>query len=438
MKRFLPLLLLPLLVSCFHKNVMTDRADDVEASFVYNGKSGPLIITKEMIFQASSKESNGGMTKISGRAEYRISSYDPATGNLVGRAEMGDGIDDAFVIMGTTEGKIWLYSIDPELGLHCRDPRTMEVISTEKILSASSPLKGFAFARPEFSKLDDHYGWNAKNGLLMISDMQDYHYFYDPDKGTLTKTEEEIPDYDWAKNPLNSSGYFGEDDYVSIKGSGRQKLTIRYIDSTGKLSFLNAAILIDNDPLHEMAREKAYADSLSRLLAAYKDSLAQLLKKYPGLDDETSPRARYTEEAYQASWKKRGYENKAEHIERDLKRTTEPHFNVYDNAVLSDGSGDFFLVHAADVSDTARMNISKLHKQGFAISETWTTPMKNYFRDPDKADDKGAFETVFSDGDPRFDYQWFAVFNDKLIFISQLQMACLDVKTGKILWEKPL
>src|SRR5687768_6008398 len=136
MLRYFPLFLLLLFSSCFHKDVMNDRADDVEESFIYKGKDGTYIITKEEIFQATSKKSSGGFTQISGYAEYRISSYDLETGNLNGRAELGEGMEEAFTILGATEGKLWIYSIDPDLGFHARDPKTLEILTDEKTLLA--------------------------------------------------------------------------------------------------------------------------------------------------------------------------------------------------------------------------------------------------------------------------------------------------------------
>lgn len=427
-----------LLASCFHKDVMNDRADDVVTSFVYSGKEGELIITKEEIFQASSKESNGGMTTISGRAEFRMSAYDLATGELTGRADMGDGQEKAFVVLGSSPGKIWLYSIDEELGLHCRNPKTMDLISDEKTICASGPLKGFAFARPEWSQLDRHYGWKADNGLLMLSDMQGYHYYYDPEKNTLQKTEDEIPDYDWAVTNQGTSGYFSRDEYVSLNGDGRQKLRYRYEDSTASFSYLDAEFLLDCNPLHAVALKKQYADSLSRLLASWNDSVNILKKRFPDIGDEVRPSYSGNEELYRATWKLSDYKNKIDDLERELKRSSEKSFKVVDNPLLGAESHTIFIMHATDVSDTARMQISSVKMNGHKFTETWTNRLSDFYRDPDKADSKGAFETVFSDGDPDFRYQWFELHKGKLIIISQLQMICIDAATGKTVWFKPL
>lgn len=417
---------------------MNDRADDVINSFIYYGKEGNFIITKEQIFQATSKESGGGFTRISGYSEYRLSSYDLATGELTGRINMEEGQEKEFVLMGTTAGKIWLYSVDEELGLHCRNPKTLEVISTEKQLSASAPLNGFSFARPEWSKLDSHYGWSADNGLLMLSDMQGFHYYFDPEKNTLNKTDDEIPDYDWSVTRLNSSGYFSKEDYISLNGSGRQFLQFRYEDSTGKLSYLDGKLILDCNPVSEAKRTKAYVDSLSRTLALYTDSLKQIATQYPDLDEQRRTNARDYEKLYRIKSNQSDFKRKVDDLERELKNSERKFFEVYDNPLLMGPEGQFFVWHGTNVTDTSHVLLTSVSLKGRTFTENWSSPLSGLYIDPAKAESKGAFETVFSEGNPEFDYLWYEVYQDKLIFIAQLQMYCIDIKSGKTIWQHPL
>lgn len=413
---------------------MTDVADDVATAFIYSGPEGKSIITKEQIFQAQSKKSGGGVTHISGYAEYRISSYDLATGTQTGRVDMGEGIEKAFIIMGTTPGKIWLFSIDPELGFHSRNPKTLDVISDEKALTANGPLKGFAFARPEWMKLNQSYGWNATNGKLMLSDMQGFHYYFDPEKNTLEKTEDEIIDYSWAIHKTGGSGYFTKEEYVSLNANGRQKLTYKYEDSTAKFSYLDGEILIDVNPLHDAEKKKNALTEIERREKILRDSLAYFKnlefseKKYPGGSRE--------------DWNIRNARSRMERdvaaLERDKTAISREKSKYIDQPVLSDAEGNFFVIHATDVTDTARMQVTKLNLNGRTFTEAWTARLPEFYRDPEKADSKGAFETVFSDGNPNFRYQWFEIADDKLFMISQLRLICIDVKTGKTLWEHPL
>jgi hypothetical protein len=431
-------LVILLLSSCFHKDVMSDRADDVASAFIYNGPEGNLIITKEQVFQAQSKQSGGGMTQISGYAEYRITAYDPATGQQTGRVNMGEGIEKAFTILGTTPGKLWLFSIDPELGFHCRNPKTLELISDEKTLTASGPLKGFSFARPEWMKLSQQYGWNAANEKLMLSDMQGYHYYFDPGKNTLEKTEDAIIDYTWAVSKTGSTGYFTKENYVSLRGDGRQNLLYNYEDSTGKFSYLNGEILLDVNPLHDALRKKNALAQIEEEEKKMKDSLARINALYPTLSAERRNYSNISKEEWKAKSDYETMTHAIEVFERDKKTMMQENSRIIDNPVMSDAAGNLFIIHGSDVTDTSRMQLSKVNLSGRTFTETWTIKLADFYRDPEKADTKGAFETVFSDGNPNFRFQWFDIADDKLFMISQLQMVCVDVKSGKTLWVHPL
>jgi hypothetical protein len=423
--------------SCFHKDVMTDGADDVASAFIYSGPEGKSIIAKEQIFQAQSKKSGGGFTQISGYAEYRISSYDLATGMQTGRVNLGEGIENAFIIMGTTPGKIWLFSIDPELGFHSRNPKTLEVINDEKALTANGPLKGFAFARPEWMKLNQSYGWNAANGKLMLSDMQGFHYYFDAEKNTLEKTDDEIIDYNWAVHKTGNNGYFTNEEYVSLNANGRQKLMYGYEDSTGKYSYLNGEILMDVNPLHDAVRKENALHIIDKEIQRLTDSANSLLAVFPLMGE-----GRRYSEVKREEWNAKNSYKKMKREIVDLKRDKESikrqNSRYIDHPVLSDAEGNFFVIHATDVTDTARMQMTKLNWNGKTFTEAWTVKLPAFYRDPEKADSKGAFETVFSDGNPNFRFQWFEIADDKLFMISQLRLICIDVKSGKTLWEHPL
>ncbi len=415
---------------------MTDRADDITAAFIYSGPEGKSIITKEQIFQARSKKSSGGVTNISGYAEYRITAYDLATGNQTGRVDLGEGIEKSFIIMGTTPGKLWIYSIDPELGLHSRNPKTLELISDEKTLTASGPLKGFAFARPEWMKLNAAYGSNVTNGKLMLTYMQGFHYYYDVEKNTLEKTDDQIVDYMWAVNKTNSTAYFTKEKYVSLRADGRHKLMYSYEDSTGKFSYLNGTILMDVNPVHDAMRKKEALDGIEKKTQNLKDSIAYYKVIFPKMI-VPERYAEISNEEWKAKSRCEAFQREIDNLERE-KSSINRDSKYPDNPPLSDADGNLFIVHATDVTDTARMQLTKVNLNGKTFTENWTVKLPEYYRDADKADSKGAFETVFSDGNPSFRFEWYELADDKLFMISQLRMICIDIKSGKPLWEHPL
>lgn len=438
MRVLLPFFTAILLSSCFHKDVLNDRADDVINSFIYKGKDRTYIITKEEVFQATSKESKNGVTTISGYAEYRLTSYDLQTGKQMARANLGDGNEKAFCILGTTEGKIWIYSLDPELGFHCRNPKTMEIISDEKTISANGALKGFAFAKPERTSLNQFYAYNSQTGKLFLSDKQGFHYYYDPSNSTLEKTEDVLTNSSFSKNSLGSNGYFSKEVFVSLKSDVRNKLVYANEDSTGNFSYIKGQLLIDNNPFRGAERTKIEVARIEQSQKSISDSLADIHGKFPKMGSE----GRNIDDISDAEWKAKGIcsdlSRRYEALERDKKNILDHAELNFPNPLLSDGNGYFYVLHAVDVCDTARTIITKLQLTEKKFQEIWSTPLPHFYVDPDKAKAQGAFETVFSKGNPSFSYRWFDVEDGKLIMISQLRMVCLDVKSGKILWEDPL
>jgi hypothetical protein len=438
MKRFFSFLIVALFASCFHKDVITDAADDVADSFVYSGTEGTFIILKEEIFQATSKKSGGGMTSISGYAEYRLSSYDLKTGDLLGRVNMGEGQEKAFIIMGTTAGKIWCYSKDEELGLHCRNAKTLELISAEKDLITKGALKGFAFARPEWSRLNDFYSWDASNGKLMLSDMQDFHYYFDPEKDQLEKTENEIKNYKWSSSPYSSNVYLSENDYFSLQGTGRQKLKYQYADSTGQYSYLNGNMLLECNPIHLEAIRNYYRDSLAKQISVYLDSLNQLLNAYPEFAQDNHAYYFSSDKKYQPYQRYQEISRIFNNLQSEQKKAVKIDYDPYKSPALTDSTQGLFVIHASDVSDTARFKLTLVSWSNRKFLEQWTLAVPGLYADPDKADTKGAFETVMSEGNPDYSYQWFDIHEDHLVFVWQLQLICIDTKAGKVLWQKPL
>jgi hypothetical protein len=66
--------------------------------------------------------------------------------------------------------------------------------------------------------------------------------------------------------------------------------------------------------------------------------------------------------------------------------------------------------------------------------ERWHLDLTSFYYDPDEAEGAGVFE----DGDPEFGYRWADIQDGKFVMIAQLQMICIDMKTGKQLWQIPL
>jgi hypothetical protein len=424
---------------CYHKDVDTDRADDIVANLIYTGPEGTLVLSKEEIFQANSKSSGGGVTHISGYTEYRLTSYDLQTGEQVGRVALGEMMEEANALLGVTPGKVWMFSIDPELGLHYRDPKTLEVKAQWDELSKKPGLGNFKPAHPEWPQIDQYFAYNQERNKLMLTDEAGFHYLLDPETFALEKTEAQVPKVEWDQDFLNSNGQFRPADYVNLEGDPRKH--IQYLEKIthDDISFLFGEWIIDNDPVKEGRRQKALMDSLEHAVKAWKDSLTAYAAVHP--------EANASEPNYRDwSWDQRGYydhardlHRKAEDTEREIKSAHTFTRKVLSYPLLTTDGRSGYILHANMVADTAHCILSRVNLLPDSTWKVaWNTHLMHFYHNPSKADQAGVFETVYSKGNPKFDYQWAGMSGKLLVLIWQLRMVCVNLEDGKVAWEKEM
>ncbi len=431
-RAFFFLMLVLTCASCFHKDVLNDRADNVIQSFIYVGTEGTYIITREEIFQATSKRSSGGFTSISGYAEYRLSTYNAETGKLIARIELGEGLEKTTIVLGTTAGKIWLYS-NNELGLHCRNPQTLELIDDQAKLSAEAPLKGFQFAKPAWTQFDAFFAVNLKEKKLMLSDMQGYTYYFDPAAKTLVKTEDKIPNYSWARSAQSNNVYFNSDTAISFNNDKRAKLQLNYNDVNTTLSFLSGQFIVDTNFERLLQIRTKALNQLQAEKQKWQDSVDLVTAKHPIFKRDNASWTEYSREELDMrnyfGEIKRNYDRVAYAYDMLLKKELDS------NYPLTDEPYTVLVRHATDVSDTAHTIFSKIDMRQGNFTQKWSLQFPQLYFDASKANNKGAFSSVMSEGNPRFDYTWFDQHNNRLFLIAQLKMLCIDLKNGQLIWE---
>ncbi|MGL5892320.1 MAG: hypothetical protein ACRC3B_20675, partial [Bacteroidia bacterium] len=275
----LTLIFVTTLQSCFHKDVMTDRADDIMCSFIYSDKSGAVIINREEIFQATSKSSGGGMTRISGYAEYRLSAYDLATGKLLARVELGEGQKEGeCTVIGLINDKLWMFSMNPELGFHYRNPRTLEVEKTQAEIIAAAPFTNFKFAVPEWPQIGQFYGTDDVYNNIIVTDLSGFRYKYDPATQLLTKTTDDILSFDnWTSSsaaPGNAIA-INSDSSVNLTGEPRRMIQFDYKPGKFDGSYLKGGFIVTSD-LRKLA--VIQQQQIEQILNT-KDSLTKRIKE---------------------------------------------------------------------------------------------------------------------------------------------------------------
>ncbi len=439
----LGILLLSGLPSCFHKDVMEDHADDVKQVVVCRTNGKDYIVTLESVFQATSKSSGGGVTHISGYNEFRITTYNPETGNVVARVELGEGMEDnECYLIGFFGDKLWMFGMREDFGLHCRDITTLLVSKNQEQLKAEGDLKTIQLARPTWSQINDFYGWVPGTNDIIVTDQQGFHYRYNTASHKATRTEETPPESLAEEHALSNQGKYDVDKYISSNGDKRKHLVFGWAKKENNLTYIDPSYIIDRDDTRAALYDSAYYNGMRLQGANVQRSMDSLRAAHNWLANNAG-----------SPWNAPGYDSKVynmyndlvrelENIGRELKTKRSMNDHVLEDRILQP-TGEprmFFVWHAADISDTCHAIISKIEMNvaDSTFRETWSSHQYGICYNPSRADQMSSFETVFSDGNPDFDFQWFDCIGNQLIYISQLSMVAIDRNTGKQLWKKQL
>lgn len=418
------------------KDLKTDIADNIKEFIISESNGEYFLISKEEIFQATSKSDNNGIRHITGYTEYRISSYELNSGNLISRVILGDRKENECDLLGESKGLLWYKSVDPELGFHARDPKTLDVkISQEKITEVNPFLKD-NLSQPEWNNIKNYYGFDIYKKMPMVSDNSGFLYYIDPVTLKAEKTSESVKNYDFDNNCLSTSTQFSKNNLLFLKGSPRNYIVLgnkefndvsflkgEYVESSVQINPESANNEINESYQKEIKNFRHQADSLKKILTEFGANV----------DSDKIKSAKNSRRIF--------VERNIERLEKKIKDAGENSKNeiMSENFALITPDRCVFLYSQTDVTDQSKVIISKVKiKSDSSIDLEWQTKLDNIFTDPAKGMDKSSFEEVFSKGDPEFDTKRAAMGNGKLVFMSMLRAVCIDVESGKVLWEKEL
>lgn len=416
------------MISPMTKDVMEDRADEVDEVIIAESDGTRYLVIKEKIFQATSKSDNHGIRTVTGYDEYRISSYDLATGKLVKRIELGEREEGYTLFLGETKGKLWYKSINKEIGLHARDPKTLEIIvSQEKIINENPFLKG-NLSEPEWNQMMRFYGFDFYEGKVMVTDNKGFVYYLDPESLKAEKTTESIKDFDYDNTPTTGSVYLDDRNSISLTGNPREHIRFSSIEDKN-ITFLHGDFLVSSNMLD--VREinpdfAAYSSGEIKELERANDSLSNLIKTADTLKDRY---VKYYLDNYERTIK---YNN--DRIERE-KKSFEKKMKDDWYGIITPDKG-VIILSQSDATDQAKVILSKvIINPDTTFTLAWETPLNDIYRDPDKGFDKSSFEEVFSSGDPELNQMRVAYEDGRVIFIYQLKATCIEAASGKVLWS---
>lgn len=417
------------------KDLKTDVADNIKEFIISESNGEYFLISKEEIFQATSKSDNNGIRHITGYTEYRISSYDLNSGNLISRVILGDRNENECDLLGESKGLLWYKSVDPELGFHARDPKTLDVKISQLKITEVNPFLNDNFSQPEWNNIKNYYGFDIYKQMPMVSDNSGFLYYIDPVTLKAEKTSESVKNYDFDNNCLSTTTQFSKNNLLFLKGSPRNYIVLgnkEFNDiSFLKGEYIESSVQI-NPELSKNELSRSY-DAERNKLNDQIDSLKTVLSGITVNGD--------SEKNNLLKHNKKSAERNIERLEKKIKDAGENIRNeiMSENFALITPDRCVFLYSQTDVTDQSKVLISKVKiKSDSSIDLEWQTKLESIFADPRKGLDRSSFEEVFSKGDPDLDTKRVAMGNGKLIFMSMLRAVCIDVESGKVLWEKEL
>jgi hypothetical protein len=402
------------------KNVMKDKADNISEFLIAESDGEYFLISKEEIFQATSKSDNNGIRQITGFTEYRLSAYDLNSAQLIKRIEFGDRKTGECKLLGYTKGLLWYKSVDPVLGFHARDPKTLDVIITQDMITEVNPFLKGNLSQPEWNSIRNYYGFNSQKNMPVVSDNSGFLFTIDPVSLKAEKTDERLEEYKYDNSCLSSSVKISPNVNLSLKGSPRN-----YPELSGRefkdISFLKGEIIESSVLIDPSVSSKEFLAPLYKEIREYELQIDSIKK----LINNNTANTKFAERNIQ------NLERKISHANDKIKRESGK-----ESFSLVTDDGCIFIYSQTDVTDQSKVLISKIKiKDESGMTQIWQSELGNIFVDPEKGMDRSSFDVVFSKGNPDFRTKRAVMGDGKLVIMSMLRAVCIDVDTGKILWE---
>jgi hypothetical protein len=416
--------------ACFFKSDKTGTADDIISELLYTDNAGSVLIAHEKVFHATNKRSRGGITNISGYATTRLSTYDVNTGQLLARTILGKETEDGAMVLTLQKDRLWVLFKDEEVQLQVYDPRTLAAkAGTEELLQQAPFLKGH-LASPEWYELKQFFGYDAGYGII-LSDDKGFRYTLDP--ATLKVEKFEKSDYVlfFLKDPPATAmrGIYNDGITLSLNGNPRRTLEQANTPLPNKPSYLQGSFLIDNNVNRLKELQSKELAALNEQIAAKtreRDSMQAITDKLPAGSPQQS--------ANDMKVRTAGY--RIDDLVRKSEKITPHHMPGKTDQLLQPDPDQFFILQASSTNKDATLVLSQLEwKPGQDVKEKWQAPVTGMFFDPNNARETNNFKVVFSSGNPQFGFKWADITGQQLLLTWMLHTSCIDIKSGKVLWQ---
>jgi|GEM_PF-6850307 len=423
-----------LLVSCFHKSNKTGSADDITHTFLCHTSSGDYLVTHEEIFHATSKSSGPKGTYTSGYADYRFTVRNALTGEQVSRVITGDRDEDAMPI-GFDGKQLWCYGADKSVGLHARDPSSMQITIKREQIEDVNPFLKNAMNAPKIYEAPQFYLYDPLSNTVVLTDIQGNLFSLDPTTLKATAVKKKPTFSSSHPDPHSTSADRWADLNISLSGDNRKQIQFGH-DKKSEDSYLSGEILLEQNT----ARLSSIA---AKMLLENNNETAELRQRcdsfltlYPNLKEERN--AYLTIKDYNIPNRYFDLRHKLESRQRDSVYMNDQIVRHLSRMVLGGDSNYIYIIHANNLTDTSSVLITRTDLKDGVSHPQWTTLVPQIYFDPSKGIKRNSMKEVFKAGNPEFDYEWYGVEGNVFVGVKMLFAFGIDVNTGKLLWKQQL
>jgi len=352
---------------------------------------------------------------------------------LVKRVVLGEREENKCEFLVETNGKLWYKSVNKNLGIHARDPKTLDVIISQEDIIKTNPFLANNLSLPEWNNILRYYGFDALKMMPQVSDNTGYVYNIDPVSLKAEKTSESINNFDFDNSCTSVSMKTDANSSIYLQGSPRNG--INYLNKdVSEPSFLKGNFLKSSNMINPLEANPGFLSPYKEKIYTYIHQIDSIKKILENIDTSSADKFKKTSQLYSYKSIQRNIENlknKIKYAEDDLKRHSDDELYeivTKDNCV--------FVMSQSDVTDKAKVVISKIKlNKDSTVNLVWQTQLSDVYREPDKGFDQSSFDYVFSKGDPDLNTMRTVFYDDKLVFIFMLTATCIDTDSGNVIWS---
>jgi hypothetical protein len=213
-----------------------------------------VLVSVEKVFHTTRIKSSGSITVRGGYDTWRLTSIDATTGTKIAREVIGDR-DERIGLLGSIGEDVWCFSYDPAIGLHARNPRTLQVTKENP-----APIKGGGWIGSDYisdpSVLHDAYGIDSTGRYIIAATVDGHFLVSNPNHVDGARELPRDPrrfGKDPSQEPLSRSMKNRDGTSFVLQGQPRQEILSdraqlgnpTSIDPT--ITFLSASFLIARD-----------------------------------------------------------------------------------------------------------------------------------------------------------------------------------------------